>query len=187
MADVPDHPALLNAAQRGETKPAKGQTILKVAFSLRMALLIASFGAVLGAGLIFWLGFFKLLHSVQDAFVPETTNTKAIAAGVMGATDAFLFGAVLIIFASTITFGFALDVPKWLATRLPAWMQVKDISELKQTLVQVILIYLIVDFATDIAESDTPLSWPALVKPLAILLIAGSLWLFGGMHQREES
>jgi hypothetical protein len=46
---------------------------------------------------------------------------------------------------------------------------------------------LIVDFATDIAESEMPLSWPALVKPLAVLLIAGSLWLFGGMHQREES
>jgi len=187
MTDLPDHPVLLNAAQRGETKPAKVQTILKVAFSLRMALLIASFGAVLGAGLMFWLGFFKLLHSVQEAFVPEATNTKTIAAGVMGATDAFLFGVVLIIFASTITFGFALELPEWLATRLPAWMQVKDISELKQTLVQIILIYLIVDFATDIAESDTPLSWPALVKPLAILLIAGSLWLFGGMHQREES
>ena len=116
MADVPDHPGLLNAAQRGETKPVKVQTILKVAFSLRMALLIASFGAVLGAGVIFWLGFFKLLHSIQEAFAPET-NTKAIAAGVMGATDAFLFGVVLIIFASTITFGFALDVPEWLATR----------------------------------------------------------------------
>jgi uncharacterized membrane protein YqhA len=164
-----------------------GSAMLKVAFSLRMALLIASFGVVLGAGLMFWLGFYKLLHSIQEAWVPETINTKAIAAGVMGATDAFLFGVVLIIFASTITFGFALELPERLATHLPAWMKVKDISELKETLVQIILIYLIVDFATDIAESETPLSWPALVKPLAILLIAGSLWLFGGMHHREES
>jgi len=160
--------------------------MLKVAFSLRMALLIASFGAVLGAGVIFWLGFYKLLHSVQEAFVAEAINTRVIAAGVMGATDAFLFGVVLIIFASTITFGFALDLPERLATRLPGWMKVKDIGELKQTLVQIILIYLIVDFATDIAESETPLSWPARVKPLAILMIAGSLWLFG-MRQREES
>ena len=160
--------------------------MLKVAFSLRMALLIASFGAVLGAGVIFWLGFYKLLHSVQEAFGPETVNTRVIAAGVMGATDAFLFGVVLIIFASTITFGFALELPERLTTHLPAWMKVNNIGELKQTLVQIILIYLIVDFATDIGESETPLSWPALVKPLAILMIAGSLWLFG-MRQREES
>jgi uncharacterized membrane protein YqhA len=160
--------------------------MLKVAFSLRMALLIASLGAVLGAGVIFWLGFYKLLHSIQQALGTETVDTKVIAAGVMGATDAFLFGVVLIIFASTITFGFALELPERLATHLPGWMKVKDIGELKQTLVQIILIYLIVDFATDIAESETPLSWPALVKPLAILMIAGSLWLFG-MRQREES
>src|SRR4030095_9112549 len=103
--------------------------MLKVAFSLRMALLIASFGAVLGAGVIFWLGFYKLLHSVQEAFGPETVNTKAIAAGVMGATDAFLFGVVLIIFASTITFGFALDLPEWLGAPLAAGVAGKDNME----------------------------------------------------------
>src|SRR3954463_15181200 len=103
-----------------------GNAMLKLAFSLRMALLIASFGAVLGAGLIFWLGFYKLLHSVQEAFGSEAVNTKGIAAGVMGASYASLFGVVLIIFASTITFGFALEMPERLATRLPRWMQVKD-------------------------------------------------------------
>ena len=86
--------------------------MLKVAFSLRMALLIASFGAVLGAGVIFWLGFYKLLHSVQEAFGPETVNTRVIAAGVMGATDAFLFGVVLIIFAYAIAFGFVFEAPE---------------------------------------------------------------------------
>src|SRR4051794_34105588 len=160
--------------------------MLKVAFSLRLALLIASFGAVLGAGLIFWLGFYKLLHSIQEAFGPETVNTKAVAAGVMGATDGFLFGVVLIIFASTITFGFALELPASLIARLPTWMRVKDIRDLKETLVEIILIYLIVDFATDMAELDAAPSWQALVKPLAVLLIAGSLWLFGGARRHEE-
>ena len=160
--------------------------MLKVVLSLRVIMLVASLGAVLGAALMFWLGFSKLLHSAHAAFALETTNATAVTVGVMGATDAFLFGVVLIIFASTITFGFALEMPERLAIHLPGWMKVKDISELKQTLVQIILIYLIVDFATDIAESETPLSWPALVKPLAILMIAGSLWLFG-MRQREES
>jgi len=45
----------------------------------------------------------------------------------MGATDAFLFGVVLIIFSSAITFGFALDLPEELSARLPTWMRVKDI------------------------------------------------------------
>jgi len=65
-------------------------------------------------------------------------------------------------------------------------MRVNGIGELKRTLVEVILIYLIVDFATDIAESEGHLSWTTLVMPLSILLIAGSLRLMGGSHPRPE-
>jgi hypothetical protein len=71
-------------------------------------------------------------------------------------------------------------LPEQLASRLPAWMRVNGLGELKHTLVEVILIYLIVDFATDIAEGEGHLSWRMLVMPLSILLIAGSLWLMGG-------
>jgi membrane protein DedA with SNARE-associated domain len=38
--------------------------MLKVVLSLRLVMLVASFGAVLGAALMFWLGFAKLRHSV---------------------------------------------------------------------------------------------------------------------------
>src|SRR5215207_9854554 len=160
--------------------------MLKVVLSLRLVMLVASFGAVLGAALMFWLGFAKLRHSAQAAFMLETTNANAVIVGVMGATDAFLFGVVLIIFAVAIAFGFVLELPEQLATRLPAWMRVNGIGELKRTLVEVIVIYLIVDFATDIAEGEGHLSWTTLVMPLSILLIAGSLRLMGASHPRPE-
>ncbi len=99
--------------------------------------------------------------------------------GVMGASDAFLFGVLLIIFAVAIAFGFVFELPEQLAARLPACMRMNGIGELKHTLVEVILIYLIVDFATDIAESEGHLSWRILVMPLSILLIAGLLRLMG--------
>jgi uncharacterized membrane protein YqhA len=156
-----------------------GNSMLKVVLSLRVIMLVASIGAVLGAGLMFWLGFAKLLHSAHAAFVLETPNAKAVTVGVMGATDAFLFGVVLIIFAVAIAFGFVFELPEQSAARLPAWMRVNGIGELKHTLVEVILIYLIVDFATDIAEGEGHLSWRILVMPLSILLIAGSLRLMG--------
>ena len=160
--------------------------MLKVVLSLRAIMLVASFGAVLGAALMFWLGFAKLLHSARSAFVLETPNAKAVTVRVMGATDAFLFGVVLIIFAFAIAFGFVFELPEQSAARLPAWMRVNGIGELKHTLVEVILIYLIVDFATDIAESEGHLSWATLVMPLSILLIAGSLRLMGALHPRPE-
>ena len=154
--------------------------MLRAILSLRTVMLVASFGAVLGAALMFWLGWSKLLHSVVDALQPGTIDTKAVTAGVMGATDALLFGVVLIIFAYAVAFGFVFELPERLASRLPGWMRVNSIGELKHNLAGVILLYLIVDFATDIAERGAPLSWPTLVKPLSIVLIAGAVRLLGG-------
>jgi hypothetical protein len=52
------------------------------------------------------------------------------------------------------------------------WARVKGVGELKHTLIEVILVYLVVDFATDLVEAEAPLSWQTLVIPLAIVLIA---------------
>src|SRR5215210_1173727 len=107
--------------------------MLKVVLSLRRVMLVASFGAVLGAALMFWLGFAKLPHSAQAAFMLETTDATAVPVGVMGATDAFLFGVVLIIFAVAIAFGFVFELPEQSTARLPAWMRVNRPSTTAMT------------------------------------------------------
>jgi len=56
-------------------------------------------------------------------------------------------------------------------------MRVESISDLKHTLIEVILVYLVVDFATDVANSTTHQNWETLIMPTAILLLAGALWL----------
>jgi uncharacterized membrane protein YqhA len=112
-----------------------------------------------------------LLGGVSD---PRTTTTD-----VMGATDAFLFGIVLIIFASTIALSFV--ARREPSQRLPGWMQVHSLRELKQTLIEVILVYLVVDTATDFASAED-IVWSLLVKPAAILAIAASLRLLGSDH-----
>ena len=73
----------------------------------------------------------------------------------MGATDIYLFGIVLVIFAYNIAFGFVFDLSKAERQVLPAWMRPSGMHELKTTLVGVILVYLVVDFATDWAESNS--------------------------------
>jgi len=155
--------------------------MLRIVLSLRVVMLLASFGAVLGAALMFWLGFSKLLKSASAALAVEL-DANAIITGVMGATDAFLFGVVLIIFAYAIAFGFVFEASEPGAGRTPTWMRVSSVGELKHTLVGVILVYLIVDFATDIAVSETHLTWQTLVMPLSIFLIAGTLRLLDGAH-----
>ena len=151
--------------------------MLQLFLSLRFIMLLASFGAVLGALVMFGLGAMKLLHAFQSLRNLTDMGSKTVTVSVMGATDAFLFGLVLIIIACAIAFGFVLEPAAPLRNRLPRWMQIESIGQLKNTLVEVILVYLIVDFATDLAEPEGHLSWQTLVTPLSIILIAGALRL----------
>jgi uncharacterized membrane protein YqhA len=114
-------------------------------------------------------------------------DLKQVVSWIMGGTDAFLFGLVLIIFSYAIAFGFVFDLKPAERNMLPAWMRVSGVDELKNTLVGVILVYLVVDFATDLPEVDSALTWEMIVKPLSIFLIAAAYWLFSGKHQQTRT
>jgi uncharacterized membrane protein YqhA len=151
--------------------------MLHFVLSLRWITLLAALGAAVGSVLMFIEGGAKLLHALEFALLSNGTEGPPIIASVMKATDAFLFGLVLIVFAYAITFGFAIDLPETARTKLPQWMRVAGISELKITLIEVTLVYLVVDFATDMVEVETHVTLDMLMKPVAILLIAGALRL----------
>jgi hypothetical protein len=51
----------------------------------------------------------------------------------------------------------------------------------------VILVYLVVDFATDLAAGEGHVTWETLVVPIAVLLIAGALRLVGGGQPKAGS
>lgn len=161
--------------------------MLRFILSLRWITLLAAIGAAIGALLIFGVGVIKLAYAVGFAFLPSVTSGLSVIASVMQATDAFLFGLVLIVFAYAITFGFAFDLPETAKAKLPQWMRVSGISELKITLIEVILVYLVVDFATDVVEVETHTSWQMLVKPMAIVLIAASLRLVWISHMGNHT
>lgn len=150
--------------------------MLRFARSLRFILLIAVFGTVIGALVMFWEG---AAHMANAAYAAALGNDpKGAIAQVMGGTDAFLFGIVLVIFAYNIAFGFVFELSEGEQQMLPAWMRPTGMHQLKTTLVGVILVYLVVDFATDWAESNVVVeSWVVLAKPISILLIAGTLRL----------
>jgi uncharacterized membrane protein YqhA len=104
---------------------------------------------------------------------------------VMRATDALIFGVVLLVFSFAITFGFVFDT-LYGRESLPRWMRINSLRELKHTLVGVILVYLIVDFATDVAEEDAHLTWDTLVIPISIGLIAAALRLMSRVQSRDD-
>ena len=160
--------------------PAKlSSAFLRLVLLLRLLMLIAAAGALIGALLMFWEGGVKLAGALRTLFV-ASEDAKSLVGSVMSATDAFLFGVVLLVFAFAITFGFVFDLSADLRQRLPGWMRIESLAELKRTLIEVIVVFLAVDFATDVAEGDGHLSWPALIMPIAIVLIAGALRLMSG-------
>jgi uncharacterized membrane protein YqhA len=145
--------------------------MLRFFISLRFIMLIASVGTALGALVEFGEGAGHIIKGAQMVLSRE--DPRMASALVMSGTDAFLFGIVLLIFTYSIAFGFVFDLPPDIRRTVPSWMRVEGIQELKNTLLSVILVYMVVDFATDWAAAEDPLPWNAiLAKPVAIVLIA---------------
>ena len=146
--------------------------------SFRFVLLLATLGSMAGALMMFWEGALKLkLGFILLVWGNAVGSDKAVIAAIMSAVDKYLFGLVLVILAYAITFGFVLDIDDERRRRLPAWMKVSGVAELKHTFFEVILVYLAVDFATDVASSETHLTWETLVMPLSILALAAAMRL----------
>jgi uncharacterized membrane protein YqhA len=155
--------------------------MLKLILSIRYMGLFTSVGAAVGALLMFWVGGAQLITALAMLSLDQE-NVKTIIAAVMSATDAFLFAAVLILFAYAIAFIFVLQASPEYRHQLPGWMQVEGVGELKRILIEAILVYLVVDFATDLAAEKGHVSWETLVIPLSILLIAGASRLVTRLH-----
>jgi uncharacterized membrane protein YqhA len=163
-----------------DLRPALGGPMLHFVLSLRWVMLLASVGAALGALLMFVEGASKMLDGIRSAIADH--ESSQITASVMGATDAFLFGIVLVIFAYSVVFGFVFDLSPENREQLPPWMRAKGVSELKNTLISAVLVYLAVDVTTDFSQITTDPPWQVLVKPASILLIAAAFSLFAASH-----
>jgi uncharacterized membrane protein YqhA len=156
-----------------------------LALSLRFVIAVAVAGMAVGALLMLWEGAVEIFDALRHTVAADSTRPSVITE-VMDATDKFLFGIVLVIFAFTIAFGFLLNLAPETRERLPRWIAPGDVGALKHVFFEVILVYLAVDFVTDIAASETARTWTELVKPLAILLLAAAMRLLVGQHRDED-
>ncbi|MFA5900848.1 MAG: YqhA family protein [Hyphomicrobium sp.] len=158
--------------------------MLSAALSLRLVLLAAAFGTMVGALIMFWQGLELTFDAALGLY--RHADHKLITAAVMGATDIFLFGIVLVIFTYAIVFGFVFKLARHDRKRLRAWMRPTGMHELKTTLIGAILVYLVVDFATDWAELGHNISWTLIVKPASILMLAAALRLFANEPNTDD-
>ncbi len=156
---------------------------------LRAIMLIGSLGAVVGSFVIFLEGRLYLYEVWHVLLQPGDIGGKQLTAPELEAVDSsFLFGIVLVIFAYGIAIGFVFNPPEDLGQKLPVWINVAGVGQLKETLTEVVVVVLIVIFARIVVEAEGQFNFSMLVLPVSILFIAAALRPigFGVKHGSEE-
>jgi uncharacterized membrane protein YqhA len=163
--------------------------IVNFLLGLRAIMLIGSIGAVVGSLVMFLQGSLYLYEASHTLFEPGDIGGKQLTVPVLEAVDSFLFGIVLVIFAYGVAIGFVFTLPPGFGKRLPAWMNVAGVGQLKETLTEVVVVVLIVIFARTVVEAEGKFDMSMLVLPISILLIAAALRLIdftGTKHHMVE-
>ena len=153
--------------------------VLTFLLGLRAIMLIGSAGAMAGALLMFLQGSSFLYHDWHDFF-----SGQQVVVLVLEAVDAFLFGIVLVIFAYGIAIVFSL--PEGYGQRLPNWMKVEGVGQLKATLAEVVLVVIFARVVVGTVELSRQFEWPMLVLPASIFLIATALRIHDRARRRER-
>jgi uncharacterized membrane protein YqhA len=149
--------------------------LLTFFLSLRAIMLIGSAGALVGSLLMFLQGGFFLHEAWHTILAEGDAVQKQVTVPVLEAVDSFLFGIVLVIFAYGIAIGFVFTLPEGYGERLPVWMKLGGVGQLKATLAEVVIVVLIVIFARVVVEAQGKFEWSMLVLPASILMISVAL------------
>jgi uncharacterized membrane protein YqhA len=160
--------------------------LLTFFLSLRAIMLIGSVGALVGSLLMFLQGGFFLHEAWHTILAEGDAVQKQVTVPVLEAVDSFLFGIVLVIFAYGIAIGFVFTLPEGYGKRLPPWMKVGGVGQLKATLAEVVIVVLIVIFARIVVEANGHLQWSMLVLPASILMISVALRMIE-LGSKEEA
>ncbi len=163
--------------------------MFNIIFKLRFVSLVAVFFSLLGAVLMLGIGSMEVVEAFEVMLSGETGHehakhleaTEVATIQLIEATDAFLFGLVLMMFAFGI---FVLFVGRESVhmERIPDWMHPHDIGDLKSKLAEVIIVMIFVRFLKEIVLDSGALTYEHLLLPGCAVLLALALKLMHGGH-----
>ncbi|RED54312.1 YqhA family protein [Aestuariispira insulae] len=158
---------------------------MKHILKLRYLSLLASICSFAGSAFLFYLGAFKTYKAISNFFhqTPPPEHFSHLAdgeralVGIVEAVDTFLFALVLLIFAVGIIRIFILepDAEEEHNGAKP-WWHVGNTTELKATLLEIIVVMLAVIFLKVILIDQ--INWELLVIPIGAAILAGVYWIF---------
>ncbi|MDD1694807.1 MAG: YqhA family protein [Methanoregula sp.] len=160
-------------------------SILTKFFALRNISIIAVISLFAGSVLMFLSGALFVINAYlifflgrSIAILPGHLSEESAASVVLiQSVDAFLLALVLLIFSYGIYVLFIIN-PEDLNVKLPQWLNIRSISQLKTTLVQVIIVILAVNLIEHvIVVGSEALKWETLIIPASMVGLALALKL----------
>lgn len=143
--------------------------------SFRVIIALAALGMMASALILLGEAGSNILAAAR-AMLAHDQAQSAISL-IMKTIDECLFAIILILLGGKVFATFVVSDHTFQSPLIPKWFRPSELGELKSTFCQAILVFLIVDFATDMATVDSKLDPGYLVLPAAILIIAGALRL----------
>jgi uncharacterized membrane protein YqhA len=150
--------------------------MFKVLLQARYLFIIAVVFLLLNSVIFLIVGAVKTVHGYMEFIEIGFKPTGDVRPGlyILGGFDAFMIAMVCLIFGLGTARIFIYD--KLESDRIPGWLNVHNIKELKVLLWETILVTLVVLCITQVVR-HTPDSWNELVFPVFILILSLALYL----------
>ena len=137
-----------------------------------VVVVIGAFALFLTAVITFVWGFAKV-WSFVDLLLEDGANGSLATVRLLEVIDTYLVGTVVFILAIGLVELFVTPV------RLPEWLEIRDLGDLKGKLIDVIQLVAAIKFLEKLVLSEEPLDtlWYALAVSSVILALLGVRWL----------
>ena len=153
--------------------------LLKLRF---LAVIIAVFGALHAIAFVV-LGAIRGFEGYQLIFRgPPWSGEENPGIYIARSIDTFLLAMVFLVFSIGVLELFAAHNDDRGLERVPAWMRVKSLAELKFIIWEAILVALVVASVEGLVAAGHQLVWTALIVPIALLILSAGLYLAKKAH-----
>ena len=165
------------------SEPPKTDILLKIITWSRFSSILAIASSLVSAIFMFGLGtvdtvkVFVRVATGNEVAKGDVESSIIIIVDLLEALDDFLVALALLYFAWGIYSLFL--SPNDNSINYPSWLHIQSITNLKKTLLEILVVLLTVVFIKGILESETikTLTWNILVIPISIIAIALSIRL----------
>ena len=147
-----------------------------------LAVIIAFFGALHAIAFVV-LGAIRGFEGYRLIFRgPPWSGEETPGIYIARSIDTFLLALVFLVFSIGVIELFVAHHDDRALERVPAWMRVKSLSELKFLIWEAILVALVVASVESLVAAGHQPEWTALVLPVALLILSAGLFLAKKAH-----